>query len=225
MNVLEYLEKLPRQVSVGVNVTTAQGKQVKQAGIALIDDSLAIQVIFPADHLPPPEAIDTAADCLVFVETGEMVTLICSIEEPLEPDILNLTLHNYIELVEKRDYFRGPAERLDISWIPQDSTNSEKQTTATGQGINISCGGLFMNTSHPLEPMQKLSIRIHLPAPVNRTVTCAAHTLRVNSSADDVFFAALQFTDLDPDVCDDIMAFCFAEQRRLLREQVMTRDF
>lgn len=224
MDLLDFLEKLPSQVSVGVNITRLDGSQVKPNGLALISEPPAIQVVFPADELPDPEAIDTKADCLVFIESGEVVTLICSIEEPLEPDRLNLTLHNYIEHDEKRDYFRGPAERLNITWIPPEDANIQEQTPARGQGINISCGGILMSTDHPLEAGQKLSLHISLPAPIDRKIVCPAHILRVNQTEDDLFFAALQFTDLEPDICDDIMAFCFAEQRRLLREQVMTRD-
>ncbi len=224
MDLLDFLEKLPSQVSVGVNITRLDGSQVKPNGLALISQPPAIQVVFPADELPDPEAIDTKADCLIFIESGEVVTLICSIEEPLEPDRLNLTLENYIEHDEKRDYFRGPAERLNITWVPPEGANSQEQTPARGQGINISCGGILMTTSHPIEAGQTLSIQISLPAPVNRDIACPAQILRVNRTDDDLYFAALQFTDLEPDICDDIMAFCFAEQRRLLREQVMTRD-
>lgn len=224
MDLLDFLEKLPSQVSVGVNLSTEDGQQVKNNGVALLSDPPAIQVVFPAGELPKPEAIDTQADCLVFIETGEVVTLICSIEEPLEPDRLNLMLHNYIEHHEKRDYFRGPAERLHITWLPSDAAKSPGQKPAKGQGINISCGGIFMSTSHPIEAGQTLTIQISLPAPVNRDITCPAQILRVKRTDDDLYFAALQFTSLEPDICDDIMAFCFAEQRRLLREQVMTRD-
>lgn len=224
MDVLDFLSKLPSQVSVGVNIPTRDCTQEKHNGLALITDPPAIQVVFPADAIPQPENIDTQADCMVFVETGEVVTLICSVEEPLEPDRLNLMLQNYIEHHEKRDYFRGPAERLHITWRPSDAANSPEQKPAKGQGINISCGGIFMTTQQPLETEDVLSLRICLPAPVDREIVCQARILRVNRTEDELSFAALQFISLEPDICDDIMAYCFAEQRRLLREQVMTRD-
>ena len=224
MEVSKFLKKLPSQVAVGVNLTLENGQQVKHNGLALLSNSRALQVVFPAGKLPKPEAIDTQADCLIFVETGKVVTLICSIEEPLEPDRLTLNLDNYIEHDEKRDYFRGPAERLHIAWFHSDGQDSQEQTPASGQGINISCGGILMTTSRPVEAGQTLSIHISLPAPANRDITCPAQILRVNRTEDGRYFAALQFTSLEPDICDDIMAYCFAEQRRLLREQVMTRD-
>ena len=62
----------------------------------MISDLPSIQALFPADELPSHKVIDTKANCQVLIETGKMVTLICSIEVPLEPDSINQTLYKYI---------------------------------------------------------------------------------------------------------------------------------
>ena len=48
--------------------------------------------------------------------------------------------------------------------------------------------------------------------------------MRVDKKDPGRLFVAVEFEALDAGICDDIMAFCFAEQRRMLREQVVTKD-
>jgi len=222
MDATDFLFNLPDRLPVGVNVTTTAGEVVKLSGTAEIMDPPAMEVRFAPGLLPAPERIDPESDCLVFIETGEIVTLICSIEPTPGKDVLYLTVQDLIQHAEKREYFRGPANRLNITWRRKSAPEVKKGFSA--KGVNISCGGILLVTTQPVEKKEKLLLEIHVPEPVKKIIKCEAIALRINKLKDSESFVAVRFLDLDSDMCDDIMAFCFAEQRRLLREQVVPRD-
>jgi hypothetical protein len=222
MDANDYLSNLPKRFAVSANVITTAGDTLKLNGTAEVVDPPQIRVRFVAEALPEAGRIDREADCLVFIEAGDIVTLICSIEEEPGKDSLALTVHDLIQHTEKREFFRGPAGRLLITWRPRSQPETRKGYNA--KGVNISCGGILLIVTRPVEKRTKLMLDIYLPDPVKKTITCEADVLRVNPKKGQERFVAVRFADLESDMCDDIMAFCFAEQRRLLREQVTTRD-
>ncbi|MCF8038390.1 MAG: PilZ domain-containing protein [Desulfohalobiaceae bacterium] len=224
MDATTYLENLPAQVQVAVNLTTINGVQLKAKGMAMVDDPPTLEIRFPANTLPGQELIDTESDCLIFIETGEIVTLISSIADFSVQDCLLVTVRDVVQHVEKRDFYRGPAVHLSISWTYRSKKRSTDQMKFEASGVNISCGGILMTTDQPLAAREKLMLEIHLPEPVHKTIHCQASVIRVNQVKTALYYTAVQFHGLDSENCDDIMSYCFAEQRRLLREQVVTKD-
>lgn len=221
MNVSDYLSGLPEKFPVSVNVTTRTGEQLKRSAVARVTEPPGLELRFSANALPPADGLDMAADCLVFIETGEIVTLICSAEKTEARNRLLVTVREVIQHVEKREFFRGPAGRLSVS-CRQKGPGGDAGFTA--QGVNISCGGMLLMTARRLRQKETLAVDIYVPDPVKKRIRCDAVVLRVSRIRENVFFTAVRFVNLDSANCDDIMAFCFAEQRRLLREQVITRD-
>ncbi|MGM0454183.1 MAG: PilZ domain-containing protein [Thermodesulfobacteriota bacterium] len=222
MDVFDFLSNLAEHLPVGVNIPTVSGRVLKYQGLVARIDSPVLSVTFADDRLPGPEEIDAATDCLVFVETGEIVTLICTISGVPDRSRLELTCRELIQHGQKRNFFRGPAGRLSITWQLQNSEDPSAVFAALG--VNISCGGMMLVFDQPVKRKDRLVLDIHLPDPVNRSVTCKAVVLRVNQKDAGRFFVAAEFEALDAGICDDIMAFCFAEQRRMLREKVATKD-
>lgn len=224
MDVSEYLENLPAQVPVGVNLTTSSKNQLKINGVAGVLEPPALEIRFPENTLPKAERIDPEADCLIFIETGEIVTLTSSLKDFPGKDRLRVMVREVVQHMDKRDYYRGPAERVDISWSRKSRHAQKDQEWFQARGVNISCGGILFNTNQPITPKERLLIEIDLPGPVHKKIICQASVIRVNTVKKDAYFAALQFHNLDPEHCDNIMSFCFAEQRRILREQVITNS-
>jgi c-di-GMP-binding flagellar brake protein YcgR len=222
MEASDYLINLPEHFPVAVNVTTTAGDTVKLNGTGEVTEVPSMRVRFAGGALPDPARIDMDADCLVFIETGEIVTLICTIEPETAKDSLSLSVRELIQHAEKREIFRGPAGRLQITF--RHKAMPETRQGFSAKGVNISCGGILLIIPKPVEKREKLLLEIYLPDPVKKTITCEATVLRINPKKGQERFVAVKFADLDSDMCDDIMAFCFAEQRRLLREQVTTRD-
>jgi len=222
MDASDYLSNMPERFPVAVNVTSTAGEVIKLNATAAVTGPPEMELRFAPGELPAPERIDPEADCLVFIETGDIVTLICTIVPDPGKDFLSLTVRDLIQHAEKREYFRGPAGRLKMSWRRKKPTDAKKPVES--KGVNISCGGVLLITAAPVEKKEKLVLEITLPEPVKKTITCDALVLRVSRKKGEERFVAVKFTDMDSERCDDIMAFCFAEQRRLLREQVIPRD-
>lgn len=221
MDVNDYLSSLPAQVPVGFNLSTS-GDRHKYRGVASVEEPPFLDIHCQANTLPGLEDIDQEADCLVFVETGEIVTLLCSISDLPEKNHLQLQVRELFQHGEKREFYRGPADRLTIRWKLQKAGSSEEWLLA--KGINISCGGLLVEIDRPLRKKERLLFEISLPEPVRKNANAKAVVKRVQAKDVKRFFLAVEFTDHDADRCDDIMAYCFAEQRRMLREQVTTKD-
>ncbi|MBA2882668.1 hypothetical protein HNR65_003022 [Desulfosalsimonas propionicica] len=221
MDVNDYLSNFPEKIPVAVNVPIRGGEVQKYSAIALVTDPPEVELYFDPNALPDPGRIDTEADCLVFVETGEIVTLISSIEEAAGRDLLRITVHNVIQHEEKREFFRGPAGRLSLSCRRKGPGGGKP---FAGKGVNISCGGVLMMVYQQVQKKEKLAMEIRVPEPVSKTLEADAVVLRINQVRKGFFSVAVRFTNMDSETCDDIMAFCFAEQRRMLREQVLTRD-
>lgn len=222
MDVEQYLSNLPEKTPVSVNLYTTAGAQIKQSAVAGVMEPPEVELMFPPGSLADPERIDKESDCLVFIETGEIVTLICSIKEIEGREAVYVTVRDVIQHVEKREFYRGPAERIRVSVRRKSGPEKEKITAV--RGVNISCGGMLMMLNQPLGKKEKLELEIYLPDPVKSTIKASSQVLRVKKERGNSFFVAVKFTDLDAEHCDDIMAFCFAEQRRRLRENVITRD-
>lgn len=221
MNPTEYLSNFPEKIPVSVNLSTTAGGLIKHNAMALVTDPPEVELYFKPNAIEDPESIDREADCLVFVETGEIVTLISEIEEIEGKDFVRITVRDVIQHAEKREFYRGPADRLALS-CRRKGPQGGKPFSA--KGINVSCGGILVLVHRELGKKEKLAVEIQLPSPVEKTIETDAAVLRVNQVRKGSFFAALKFTNMDSETCDDIMAFCFAEQRRMLREQVPTRD-
>ena len=223
MDVKEYLSHFPAQVPVDFNLSTVGGDQLKKKGVVRVAEPPFLDILCQANTLPDPESIDQDADCLVFIETGEIVTLLCSINGLPSKNLLQLKVRELFQHGDKREFYRGPAHRLSISWTPQ-RTMDKDQAWLPASGVNISCGGMLVEIDRPLKKQERLVFSISLPHPIRKTITAKAVVRRVQAKDVDRFSLAVKFTDQDADRCDDIMAFCFAEQRRMLREQVLTKD-
>lgn len=222
MDTADYLDNLPEKTPVAVNVPITSGGQTKHNAIAVVVDAPLVELMFPPGSLPESGRIDTSSDCLVFIETGEIVTLICTIEEIEARDTIRVRVRDVIQHVEKREFYRGPADRLQIT-VRRKSVAGGSSISAV-RGINVSCGGMLMILNQEMGKKEKVELEIYLPDPVKKTIKCDAVVLRVKRERRNAFFVAVRFAGLDSEACDDIMAYCFAEQRRLLREQVITRD-
>lgn len=222
MDVFDYLSNLPDEFMVAVNYNTIDGVVIKQNGLAVNTDPPSLEIRFGPNARLEPDQIDLASDCLVFIETGDIVTLICTIEGNSEKNILRLNVRNLIQQVEKREYFRSPARRLAVtgSWKnkPAGSNNTFKV-----KSLNISSGGMLLITDQPVYKKDRIVFEIRLPEPVTKSIKGDATVLRVERQGSAKFLVAVMFENAD-EICDDIMKYCFAEQRRLLREKVFTKD-
>jgi hypothetical protein len=225
MEAIDYLLNLPKHISVGFNITTTSGQQIKKTGTLLVNDPPAMEIKVLSKTLPPPHNINFNADCLVFIETGDIATILCTITDIQTNGIIHVKAREVIQHSNKRKHFRGPAGRLSIFYRQKqtEKDNLEDLKVFHAGGVNISCGGMLMIVDQSLTKKEILALDIHIPEPSHKVISCHGMVVRIKTLQDS-YVVAVKFTDLDSDMCDEIMAFCFAEQRRMLREMVIPKN-
>lgn len=225
METVNYLLNLPDQMLVGFNVTTISGRPLKKSGTLFITDPPVMEIKVSPETFPDPEQIDLNSDCLVFLETAEVVTLVCTLKDITANGVVHIKLRDLIQHSDKRKYYRGPAGRLTIFCAQKKKENDASGALEFFQagGVNISCGGLLITMDRPLAKKEILALDIQTPEPFTKIISCHGMVVRVQKFQDS-YFIGIKFTDLDSSMCDEIMAFCFSEQRRMLREMVITKD-
>jgi|GEM_PF-3372380 len=225
METVNYLLNLPDQILVGFNVTTISGRPLKKSGTLFITDPPVMEIKVSPETFPYPEQIDLSSDCLVFIETAEVATLVCTLKGITDNGVVHIKVRDLIQHSDKRKYFRGPAGRLTIFCAQKKKENDTAGALEFFQagGVNISCGGILITLDHPMAKGEILALDIQTPEPFARIISCHGMVVRVQKFQDS-YFVGIKFTDLDSSMCDDIMAFCLSEQRRMLREMVIPKD-
>jgi len=225
MEAINFLLNIPKHLAVRFNVTTTSGQNIKSTGTLLVTDPPSMEIKISSEDFPEPEEIDLNSDCLVFIETGNIASLVCTITGIEANGFVHIKAREMIQHSNQRNYFRGPAGRLSIFYHqqPPETDDPEELEIFKAKGLNISCGGILLIVEQPLAKKEILAIDIQTPEPNPKVISCHAMVVRINKFQDS-YLAALKFTDLDSEMCDDIMAFCFAEQRRMLREMVIPKN-
>ena len=225
MEAINYLLNLPTPISVEFNISTTSGQQIKKTGTLLVNDPPEMKIKVLSKTFPPPEKINLNSDCLVFIETGDIATILCTITEIKTNGIIHIRAREVIQHSNKRKHFRGPAGRLSIFYYQKqtEKDNPEDLKVFQASGVNISCGGMLMIVDQPLTKKEILALDIHVPEPSPKVISCHGMVVRIKTLQES-YVVAVKFTDLDSEMCDDIMAFCFAEQRRMLREMVIPKN-
>ncbi len=222
-SILEHLKE-PKIVSIAIPILEQEDPWVFQ-GIAVANKSPSFQVFFQKDYLPSVEEIDKESRCRVTLNIGgpslSVFALIDTVDYKKDRDVIQLTALDMVEHSQKREYIRAPAEYVHIKYTLADDQEGDFKRA---YGVNISCGGILIVSEKVLGKRQKLQFEIKLPYPEKVTIYCCGKILRVIEKRDGSCLTAIQFEDVAEEDCDAIMAYCFAEQRRQLRENVRVSD-
>jgi len=222
-SILEHLEE-PKIVTIAIPIHEHEDPLVVQ-GIGTVLKSPSFQVFFQKNNLPALEEIDTESKCRVTLNIGgpslSVFATIDMVDYQKERDVIKLIAVDMVEHSQKREYIRAPAEYVNIKYIVEGDQDSDFQTA---YGVNISCGGVLIVSEKVLQKGQRIQFEIRLPYPEKVTFYCSGKILRAKEKRDGSCLIAIQFDDIEEEDCDSIMAYCFAEQRRQLRENVRVSD-
>jgi c-di-GMP-binding flagellar brake protein YcgR len=114
-----------------------------------------------------------------------------------------------------REYFRIDT-RIDLSYILEQEFAPDRPLQT--HSVNLSAGGLRLRLAE-LPAMHSL-VWLKLALPGQTPLECLGKVVWHGGSSSSGWEVAMQFVDLAPAQRDVIIAFCFAEQRRLLRHYV-----
>lgn len=92
--------------------------------------------------------------------------------------------------------------------------------TAGRQQVNLSGGGIRCALVEPLQLNERVWLEIILPDAQSSVITCVGRVVRRFQGDEGCPEAAFEFDKLATRDQDRIIAFCLAEQRKLLRQRV-----
>ena len=204
MQPVDYLSNLPDGIPIACNLSTISGKQIKTSGKLFAADPPELEICFKPDAFPDGESPDIKSDCLVFIETGEVVTLICSIlETPAAGNKLRVSAKELVQKSERREYFRVSADRLTVFFRQKVRKGEKIPKMCKARGVNISCAGILMKTDRQLKKKERIMMRLNFPEPLNKNIFCEGSVVRVDKSKNG-FYVGLKFDKLDPEISDEI---------------------
>ncbi|BCR06596.1 hypothetical protein DESUT3_36650 [Desulfuromonas versatilis] len=116
-----------------------------------------------------------------------------------------------------REYFRIDTEVLVRYW-PLECPSATSLDRL--QKVNLSGSGVRFQVSVPLALKQPVGLEITLPGPEPVVLRCSGRVVRFEEDERGRRQAAVGFTVISPRDRERIIGYCFAEQRRILRQRV-----
>lgn len=114
-----------------------------------------------------------------------------------------------------REFFRIDT-RIAVSYILEQEFVSDRPLET--RAVNLSGGGMRLRI--PELPVMNSLVWLKLALPDQHPFDCLGKVVWQGEANSAGWEVAMQFLDLAPGQRDQIIAFCFAEQRRLLRHNV-----
>jgi c-di-GMP-binding flagellar brake protein YcgR len=122
---------------------------------------------------------------------------------------------------QRREYFRVNVNFPVRYWhVAKDEAQIPPSVSVVRETINLSGGGMMIRVSTPLFTGKKLGLELDLPCSPRRRIRCVGQVVRIVSRGEKDLEVGLHFVEIDPDDRESIIVFCFAEQRRQLRDKV-----
>ncbi len=176
-----------------------------------------LEALFPPNKLPFGELRPNLRGVLICKGDAGVFNVTVAIEKILDERHLLLRVVQSAPPVQQRNYFRADAEILLDYWPLEAPRGYQPPAPAK---VNISGGGLRMVVKEPLQAGQRLGMLLILPPDQERIIECCAEVVRMFEGREGRREAAVNFIDIRPRDQDRITAFCFDQQRRLLRKKV-----
>ncbi len=154
-------------------------------------------------------------------ESGEQLILDAVFVKQIGPKTFELKGIDAIDPTSLRQYFRVSLTTeitLDYSLI-----KAYNELKIHGKTLDISGNGVLAIFPEKPRKCHDIKIGLVLPHP-KRTVSCKGHLVRIKALNNGNWQAALHFDDLANKDREDIIANCFKEQRRRIRENIQTAD-
>jgi hypothetical protein len=173
---------------------------------------------------PSARAMDPDKDFYIRLGIGSRAASIRMHMHKVESDDQALFEPVEIEQEEQnRAYFRVRAS-FEIKIIPRTGAKATSNYHV-GQVRDISGGGLLMLTSEHYKPGTVFDLEFGLQVHERHVIVlCSAVVVRCVHLGEGKYETGVQFQDLLEEQRDAVMAYCFARQREMLREQVQVKD-
>jgi hypothetical protein len=178
-----------------------------------------LEGFFPPNKLPMAR-LEAGKLCFIHCKSPQgAFTIGARVVEILDQRRLRLTFVESSPPQQQRQHFRVETQVFMQYW-PLEADCPPHEPVATQ--VNLSAGGIRFPIAEPLDAGRVFAFVIALPE-VAEVIHCEAEVVRMVDVLGEEH-AAFQFTHILPPDQEILTRFCLAEQRRLLREKVHTRQ-
>lgn len=178
-----------------------------------------IEAVFLPGQLPATRLNREGAFRLTFEALGRPHALNARLDAIVDADRLRLFAGEALSAEQQREFYRIDVE-LSLSYGPWPNEGEALQLKPFQGVVNLSGGGIWLPVSDPLEPQQFLALQLALPTTPPFNLPCKAQVVRLTWKGTERTGVALKFLQIEEAQREDIIAFCFAEQRRQMRTKV-----
>ncbi|BCR06263.1 hypothetical protein DESUT3_33320 [Desulfuromonas versatilis] len=184
--------------------------------VSLAEDA-QLEVLFPPGKLPLGQLRRGFRGVLLCKGEMGVFTLVVAIEKIRDDRHLQISVVQASSPEQKRDHFRVDAQ-IQLAYWPLDAPPGYQPPVPVK--VNIGGGGLRMPIEKPLPKGTRLGMLLILPSEKEHLIECCAEVVRLFQRSNGTREAAVSFFDMRLKDQDRITAFCFDQQRHLLRTKV-----
>ncbi len=218
MSVLDYLSEYK---AIHIEVPLKSDQPVALECVARAAAPPYVEAVFLPGQLPVDKLHQDGQFRLTFEAHGRPQSLNARIDNIVDDDRLRLVVIEALSIEQQREYFRVDLElSLKYGRVPEDGEEAAMKDLRAV--VNLSGGGMWIPTTDPLEARDLVALQLVLPTVPPYRFSCTAQVVRMTGLGTDRSGAALKFVDIDEEDREEVVGFCFAEQRRQLRTKVRT---
>ncbi len=217
MSVLDYLVEYK---AIRIVLPLKKGETIALDCVAQASEPPFVDVVFLPGQLPV-DRLDLDGQCkLTFEVNGRAYSLNARFDKLVDAEHLHLTIIEALSVEQQREFFRIDAELTFKYGILADEDDDPEMNEQRAV-VNLSGGGIWLPLGDVLEPGATLLLQMRLPfEPSPYRLTCELQVVRMTAVGTDSQGVACKYSDIAEDDREEIVRFCFAEQRRQLRAKV-----
>ena len=188
--------------------------------VARLANAPFVETVFLPEDFPLDQVDREGEFQISFEADGEPHALVARIETVLGPDRLKLLTLQTLVRTQKREYFR-----IDVFVkLKYRRVDAERKIPKRVQDkINLSGGGIWFPVQEALDEGETLAVEITLSEDPPKRVFALAEVIRMTGEKN-ARGVAVKFVEIDPEARNEVVTFCFAEQRRQLRKRLRIEE-
>ncbi|WP_028579329.1 PilZ domain-containing protein [Desulfogranum japonicum] len=223
-NIKEIIEKLESGSAATITLQEQNGDLARLTCAFRSGESPSFDLLFPPNSLKIPNLIMGINCQLVVKHRGNDVNIIAELDKVVNERCLRLIGREPIRPEALREYFRvGINTSIEIGYTPEAREVRTNAWQMLGTTIDLSASGVLALFAEKPPSKKRLYIRITDPES-NKIIHSHGHVVRSYRMRKNRYQVAIHFEKVAQKTRDALIALCFQEQRKQLRENIQTAD-
>ena len=220
----EIIEKLENGSAATITLPEENGEAARLTCAFKNSESPFFDLLFPPNALKI-NSLPMGMNCQMVVKhRGSEVNIIAELDEVINERCLRMIGREPIKPEALREYFRvGLNTDIEIGYTPGAKEVKIRAWKMIGTTIDLSASGVLGLFAEKPHSGNRLYIKISNPES-NAVIHCIGHVVRTYRMRKNRYQVALHFDNVAQKTRDTLIAVCFQEQRKQLRENIQTAD-